>query len=87
MTLTKLVRVFLCLKFVLGRTRAPLRVALISVIVRLRVPLFTASASFSRGFFMPEICVGTDSSATQSGANISYSPPAGTTFYDPNQIG
>jgi len=26
---------------------------------------------------MPEICVGTDSSATQSGANISYSPPAG----------
>ena len=36
---------------------------------------------------MPEICIGRDSSATQSGANISYSPSAGTTFYDPNQIG
>ena len=70
-----------------GRTRAPLKVALVLVIARPLVPLFIASASFSRGFFMPEIWVGADSSATQGGASISYSPPAGTTFYDPNQIG
>jgi len=49
------------------------------------VPLFTTSASFSRGFFMPQICEGV-LERHSSGANISYSPPAGSNFYNSNEI-